>query len=141
MDFTIKEGTTRRILLTGLDANGDPYDYTGSTVELIAKAASGDPDNAFFFTLTVDGAGAAVSDPPSRMFLGRPNPADLDGPLIDTTAEIGYITVRFAPGDTEPLITTQNQTFQYECRVVTAGDDAYTLDEGSVTVVDSLFHD
>jgi hypothetical protein len=146
MDFTIKEGTTRRIKLEGRDANEDPYDYTDSTVEFLAKAASGDPDDAVRFTLAIDAGGNAVSDPPYRMFLGRPNDADLDGPLIDTTATSGWITVRFAPGDTKPLVTTQNKTFLYECQVRRDDPnpdlvDAYTLDEGAVTVVDSLFHD
>ncbi len=138
-DFTIREGTSKRIQITGLDANGNPYNFTSTTVHLIAKAKSGDATSALDYTLAVDGLGAGVSTPASRMFLGRPNPLNYSGPLTDTAATSGYITVRFPPADTVPLVTTANKPFAWEARVTTASGDSYTLESGTITVTDSLF--
>ncbi len=143
-DFTIKEGTTKRIQLTGVDANGVAYNYTSATVDFIVKATStaaiqavgGSPP---YFQLVVSGAGVGTSTPASRMFLGRPNPASIGGALIDTAATTGYLTIRFAPEDTTALVTTSTKAFVWECRVTTGGADTYTLGSGTITVEDSLF--
>ncbi len=143
-DFTIKEGTTKRIQLTGVDANGAAYNYTGATIDFIVKAKSADTIQAVggsppYFQLVVSGAGVGTSNPAGRMFLGRPNPAAVDGALIDTAATTGYLTIRFAPADTTALVTTATKAFVWECRVTTGGADAYTLGSGTITVEDSLF--
>ncbi|MDQ3540354.1 MAG: hypothetical protein M3440_06665 [Chloroflexota bacterium] len=143
-DFTIREGTTKRIQLTGVDANGVAYNYTGATVDVIVKAKSADAIQAVggsppYFQLVVSGAGVGTSTPAGRMFLGRPNPAAVDGALIDTAASTGYLTIRFAPEDTTALVTTANKAFVWECRVTTGAADAYTLGSGTITVEDSLF--
>jgi len=143
-DFTIREGTTKRILLTGVDANGGPYDYTSSNLYLLVKAKSADAVQAVggsppHFRLEVNGAGGATSTPTNRISLGRPNPTDIDGALIDTGATAGYVTVRFSPSDTINLVTTAAKIFVWEAKVVTAGADDYTLGFGTITVEDSLF--
>lgn len=143
-DFTIKEGTTKRILLTGVNANGAPYNYTSATVHFIVKEKTTDVVQVVggtppYFTLAVSGVGVGTSTPANRMFLGRPDPAALDGALIDTAATTGYVTIRFAPADTIALVTTAKKTFSWEAKVVTAGADDYTLGFGTITVDDSLF--
>jgi len=143
-DFTIKEGTTKRIQLTGVDANGTAYNYTGATIDFIVKATSATAVQAVggsppYFQLAVSGVGVGTSTPAGRMFLGRPNPAAIDGALIDTAATTGYLTIRFAPADTTALVTTATKAFVWECRVTTGGADTYTLGSGTITVEDSLF--
>ena len=143
-DFTIKEGTSKRIQLAGVYANGVAYNYTSATVEFIVKATSATAIQAVggsppYFQLVVSGAGVGTSTPGGRMFLGRPNPAAIDGALIDTAATTGYITIRFAPEDTTALVTTSTKAFVWECRVLTGGSDTYTLGSGTITVEDSLF--
>ncbi len=138
-DFAIKEGTSKRIKLYALDANGAPMDFTSSTVELMVKTKSSDAAASLDFSLAVDGVGVGVSTPADRMFLGQPNPADLDGALTDTAASSGYITVRFAPADTTPLATTANKAHVWEARVTTASADTYTLGFGAIEVEDSIF--
>lgn len=138
-DFTVREGTTKRIQITAKDANGNPYNFTGTTVRLIAKARSGDTAAALDYTLAVSATGVGTSTPADRMFLGRPDPLNYSGPLIDTAATAGYITVRFPPADTEPLVTTAAKPFAWEARVTTGSGDSYTLNSGTIDVEDSLF--
>lgn len=138
LSFVVKEGTTKRIQIEGLDAAGNPYDFTNTLVELIAKSVSADATAALNFTLTTDGAGVGVSSPLGRMMFGRPNPIDPDGPLIDATAISGFLLIRFAPGDTIDLVGSADASFMWEARVNSA-DDTYTIGEGVITVDDSLF--
>lgn len=139
LDFTLREGNSKRIQITAKDANGNPYNFTGTTVRFVAKARSSDDLFALDYTLAVSATGVGTSTPADRMFLGRPDPLNYSGPLIDTAATTGYITARFAPVDTEPLVTTASKSFLWEARVTTPGGDAYMLDRGTITVDDSLF--
>lgn len=138
-DFTTTEGTSRRILIEGKNANGNAYNYTGTTVHLIVKAKTGDATPLIDYTLAVSGTGVGTSTPADRMFLGRPDPLNYSGPLIDTAATTGYITVRFPPSDTEPLVTTADKTFLWAARVTTPSGDSYLLERGTITVSDWIF--
>ncbi len=145
-NFTVIEGTTQRLLIDALNPNGGRYNATGKTIKFLMKAKSADAVQAVggtppHFELVVDGTGVATSTPANRMFLGRPDPTNLGGPLIDTAATSGYITIRLAPSDTVDLVTTTTKTFEYECKdtTVTVDPDGYRLGRGQITVEDSLF--
>lgn len=144
--FTFPEGTTFRFLITGTDANAAPYDYTSKTIKFIMKAKTSDTTQTVggtppHFELVVDGSGIGTSTPTNRMFLGRPDPTDIDGALIDTSATTGYITVRLAPSDTIDLVTTSDKTYQWSCKDTTSGGDpdGYRLGRGTITITDDLF--
>lgn len=131
MDFVIKQGATRRITMTTTEpgeTNPPPYDFTNATVRVKVECSP-----PILKIMTVNGSGVGSST--DGVSLGRPNPADWDGPLIDTAANSGYVTVRFAPEDTAGIAMG---TYRWEARAE-GGGDKYPLDEGMVTIADSIF--
>lgn len=133
--ISIRQGYTSRYLITATDANGAPLDITSYTINIIVKAASRAATAALTFSLV---GSTGVSTPEGRLYLGRPDPVDIDGPLIDTDATSGYITMRFAPEDTATLVTTAAKSFVWEAQAVGASD-TYFLDAGVLKVDDSYF--
>jgi hypothetical protein len=139
-NFTVREGYTRRLHLAALAANGDPFNFTSTTVEFIAKEKSTSVTVAIEYSLVVDGSGVGVSDPTGRMALGEPDETDPDGALVNTAATTGNVTITFDPADSEELATTADKTYSYEVRVTTA-TQKHLLGFGTITVKDSLFSD
>lgn len=128
-NFEIMQNTTRRFRLEAKKADGTtPYNFTNSTVRMRINFPS-----VLNKVMTVNGSGVGTST--TGISLGRPNPADLEGPLIDPEATSGHLTVRFAPAETAVV---PPGTYQWECKVEGASD-SYTLQKGTIKVNDSLF--
>lgn len=140
-DIVLMEGATGRSLITFTDANDAPVDLTSATVTFWVKSRSGDPTPLLDFALVVDGAGVGTSTPAGRMALGRPNPANYSGPLIDTAATFGYVTIEFFPGDSEPLVTTSARDFVHQTRATFPDGRVYKSAIHRLTVQDSIFED
>lgn len=131
-DFTLIRGTSKRVLITGVDAEGSPYNFTNtSVIFLIATTPSTEK------TITINGSGVGTST--TGIKLGRPNPANHAGPLVNTTAAEGFLTVRFSPTESAGFNVG---AYPYEARVESTGidgADVYILQTGIMTVAPSLF--
>lgn len=128
-DFRITQGTSFRVSFHSVDPEGDPMDFTSSTIRLRVNFPFAIRDK----TLTVDGFGVGSSV--TGISLGQVDPLDHEAPLSDDSSSSGYWTVEFFPSDT---LGVSPGDYPWESQVLKSGR-VYPLRQGTITVAKSLF--